>query len=174
MIRLVRLRLGYRHKYIPISLPSSNCSNDKLKPISNVSFSSRKIIPEADMDDLDLRRAGTNHMRFCFEPHNMGGPKFVCCFCGAYICRIDTSINSRARPYTFRVNGQNYHMIRSLLPISGNKPRFAQLYTYGIENEINNRLSALNHDHDKSNIDRTIVEGLMNMLDVNNEIVKAF
>ena len=45
-----------------------------------------------------------------------------------------------------------------MLPILGNKPRFGQLYIYGTENEINNRLSTLNHDHDRSNIDRTIVE----------------
>ena len=33
MICLVRSRLGYRHKHIPISLASSNCSTDKLKPV---------------------------------------------------------------------------------------------------------------------------------------------
>ena len=87
---------------------------------------------------------------------------------------IDTFINSKTGPYTFRLNGQNYHRIGSLLPISRNKPRFAQLYIYGTKNDINNRLSASNHDHDRSNIDRIIVEGLVNMLDVNNEIVKAF
>ena len=73
--------------------------------------------------------------------------------------KIDTSINSRVGPYIFRFNGQNYHRIGSLLPISGNKPRFAQLYIYGTENEINNRLSALNHDHDKFNVDAQFCPG---------------
>ena len=43
--------------------------------------------------------------------------------------RVDTSsINQSAGPYIFRMSGQNYHHIGSLLPEVGKKPQFAQLY----------------------------------------------
>ncbi|GJW00027.1 hypothetical protein Tco_1555278 [Tanacetum coccineum] len=37
--------------------------------------------------------------------------------------RIDHSINTCMAPYTFRINGQNYHRIGSLLPKEGIQPR---------------------------------------------------
>nr|GEW90085.1 hypothetical protein [Tanacetum cinerariifolium] len=37
--------------------------------------------------------------------------------------RIDHSINTGKAPYTFRINGQNYHRIGSLLPKEGIQPR---------------------------------------------------
>ncbi|XP_076889973.1 uncharacterized protein LOC143540899 [Bidens hawaiensis] len=42
-------------------------------------------------------------------------------------------------PYTFRLSGENYHSIGTLLPLDGNKPQFAQLYIYDTENEVSNR-----------------------------------
>ena len=35
-----------------------------------------------------------------------------------------------AGPYTFRVHGQLYHRVGSLLPQQGEQPRYAQLYIY--------------------------------------------
>ena len=55
--------------------------------------------------------------------------------------KVDNSINNGNDPYVFRMYGQNYHRIGSLLPIDGNPPRFGQLYIYDTENEVNNRLS---------------------------------
>ncbi|GKE56551.1 hypothetical protein Tco_1495736, partial [Tanacetum coccineum] len=39
--------------------------------------------------------------------------------------KIDHSINTRRAPYTFRINGQNYHRMGSLLPKEGMPPKFA-------------------------------------------------
>ena len=39
----------------------------------------------------------------------------------------------------FRINGQVYHSIGSLLPEDGNSPMFAQLYIYDTEHENKNR-----------------------------------
>jgi len=39
------------------------------------------------------------------------------------------------------MNGQNYHQIGSFLPVSGNTPKFAQLYIYDTENEVRNIVS---------------------------------
>lgn len=54
--------------------------------------------------------------------------------------KIDTSINSGSRPYTFVLHGQNYHLLGSLLPEEGMRPKFSQLYICNMENEVDNRL----------------------------------
>lgn len=55
----------------------------------------------------------------------------------------DTSINRGGGPYVYKIKGGNYHKIGSLLPENGEEPKFAQLYIYDIENEIQNRISAI-------------------------------
>jgi hypothetical protein len=56
-------------------------------------------------------------------------------------CKIDSSINKGNAPFIFRLSGQNYHSIGSLLPAFGSKPKFSQLYIYDTENEVSNRLA---------------------------------
>ena len=53
---------------------------------------------------------------------------------------VDKGINNGTAPYVFRLGGQNYHRIGSLLPLARCKPRFAQLYIYDTENEVSNRI----------------------------------
>jgi len=53
--------------------------------------------------------------------------------------KIDKSINKGKGPNIFRLSGQNYHLIGSLLPEEGSTPKFAQLYIYDTENEVSNR-----------------------------------
>ena len=48
---------------------------------------------------------------------------------------IDQSIMDGCRPYTFRISGENYHQIGSLLPPQGQPSRFAQLYIYDTQLE---------------------------------------
>ncbi|XP_060192363.1 uncharacterized protein LOC132621904 [Lycium barbarum] len=84
--------------------------------------------------------------------------------------RIDGSINHSKGPYVFRMSGQNYHRIGSLLPEIGKNPQFAQLYIYDTENEINNRMNCLLQEE----IDPKIVEALSEMLDNHNILVKSF
>jgi hypothetical protein len=43
---------------------------------------------------------------------------------------VDKEINKGHGPYVFRMRGQNYHHIGSLLPEEGSKPHWAQLYIY--------------------------------------------
>nr|GEU52391.1 uncharacterized protein [Tanacetum cinerariifolium] len=49
--------------------------------------------------------------------------------------KIDNSINTGRAPYTFRINGQNYHRMGSLLPAEGMPSKFAQLYFFDTQNE---------------------------------------
>ena len=56
---------------------------------------------------------------------------------------IDSSINQGQGPYVFCMHGQNYHMMRSLLPLCCSQPKFAQLYIHDSGHEILNRMHAI-------------------------------
>jgi len=68
----------------------------------------------------------------------------------------------------FRVHGQMYHRIGSLLPEDGQQPKFAQLYIYDTEYENNNR-----HNFMKD-MNNDILQHLQNMLDECNPYIKNF
>ena len=55
---------------------------------------------------------------------------------------VDERFTRGGGVYTFKVHGQIYHNIGTLFPAeeSGQTPRFAQLYFYDIEHELQNRL----------------------------------
>ncbi|KAM3290276.1 hypothetical protein P3S67_018565 [Capsicum chacoense] len=57
--------------------------------------------------------------------------------------KVDASVYQSKGPRTFRLFGQNHHKIGSLLPTEGSSPRFAQLYIYDTENEVDNRIQAI-------------------------------
>lgn len=65
---------------------------------------------------------------FCFT--SMGG-------------KIDRSLNVGTAPPIFRINGQNFHRIGSLLPLDGEQPKFAQLYIHDTQHEIENRINSV-------------------------------
>lgn len=66
----------------------------------------------------------------CFSLTSLGG-------------KIDQTINNGNAPSVFRLNGQNYHFMGSLLPTEGSRPKFAQLYIYDTDNEDSNRISVV-------------------------------
>ncbi|GKA64097.1 hypothetical protein Tco_0763703 [Tanacetum coccineum] len=88
--------------------------------------------------------------------------------------RIDHSINTWRGLYTFRINGQNYHRIGSLLPALGFQPRYAQLYLFDIDNEVRNQMSVFLDTKTGQGVDQTIVAGLMDMLDQKNAVAQSF
>jgi hypothetical protein len=53
---------------------------------------------------------------------------------------VDKSINNGHAPFAFRMHGQNYHHIGTLLPEEGTKPYWVQLYIYVTEHEVSNRI----------------------------------
>ncbi|RYR18892.1 hypothetical protein Ahy_B03g063507 [Arachis hypogaea] len=57
--------------------------------------------------------------------------------------KIDHGVNNGTAPPIFKLGGQNYHRIGSLLPPDSLRPTFAQLYIYDTKNEIDNRISTL-------------------------------
>ena len=89
---------------------------------------------------------------------------------------VDYEINKQASgPYVFRLNGQNYHQIGTLLPKDDvTKPKFSQLYIHDTENEVRNRINASASMESKTQPDENIVKGLLEMLDEHNVLVKSF
>ncbi|XP_035845668.1 uncharacterized protein LOC110873237 isoform X3 [Helianthus annuus] len=89
--------------------------------------------------------------------------------------KIDHAINRGRSLYTFRISGQNYHRIGSMLPVEGEQPRYAQLYFYDTQNEIKNRIAALfGQDHCEDTVDEAIVASLIRMLDEHSSVANAF
>ncbi|XP_062182700.1 uncharacterized protein LOC133886841 isoform X2 [Phragmites australis] len=89
--------------------------------------------------------------------------------------RIDHGINRTGGPYVFRINGQVHHRIGSLLPPAGDPPQFIELYIYDTDNEVPNRIHALDiSDRLEADLDRDIIEGQLQMLDAHNPLVKTF
>ncbi|KAH7679123.1 DNA helicase protein [Dioscorea alata] len=84
---------------------------------------------------------------------------------------VDNSINQTAGPYVFKLSGQNYRRLGSLLPTIGEKPKFAQLYMVESNAEIAYRLSCFGTTEDSQGLDKEIICGLTNMLNECNEIV---
>ncbi|XP_071739204.1 uncharacterized protein [Rutidosis leptorrhynchoides] len=88
--------------------------------------------------------------------------------------KIDHSVNRGRGPYTFRISGQAYHKIGSLLPEEGGRPKYAQLYFYDTQNEVKKRMSAFVGDDSRTTIDETLTRNLIAMLDESSAVAQAF
>ncbi|GJY87362.1 DNA helicase [Tanacetum coccineum] len=60
-----------------------------------------------------------------------------------------------------------------MCPEEGQSPRFLQLYIYDTTNEVKNRLSHFNNEHESA-LKEEIVEGLIQFLDNHNALVQLF
>ena len=88
--------------------------------------------------------------------------------------KIDNSVNTGRGPYTFRINGQSYHRIGSLLPARETQPKYAQLYFFDTANEVKNRMGAFIDKESAEVVDEKIVASLIKMFDQSSSIAKAF
>ncbi|XP_019189228.1 PREDICTED: uncharacterized protein LOC109183615 [Ipomoea nil] len=83
-------------------------------------------------------------------------------------------IDRNGGPPIFRINGQKFHYIGSLLPVDGMKPHFAQLYIYDTNNEMDNRVNSVRQDGKRNDIHVEIVNVIQSVLDEHNVLVKTF
>ncbi|XP_025680297.1 uncharacterized protein [Arachis hypogaea] len=88
--------------------------------------------------------------------------------------KVNRGINNGTAPPTFSINGQNYHSIGSLIPNNNERPRFAQLYIYDIDNEVSNRIFAVRSSEIINKLETEIVSELTKMLDMCNPLAKSF
>ncbi|KAF7827232.1 AT hook motif-containing protein, putative, expressed [Senna tora] len=87
--------------------------------------------------------------------------------------KVDHTVTGTPGPFSFKIGGQNYHLIGSLLPLDGVKPKFAQLYIYDTENEVRNMMSAFSTAQNDDGLNSQIVLKLKDMLDQYNPFVKS-
>lgn len=141
---------------------------DKAKRATNPSFSlccqeGKVLLPKLREPPptlntlLDYTNAETSKFREKIRVYNS-----MFCFT-SFGARIDHSINNGRAPYTFRVSGQNYHLIGSLLPEVGVQPKYCQLYFFDTDNEVRYRMTAF-INNEESEIDERIVASLIDML----------
>ena len=92
--------------------------------------------------------------------------------------RQDMSVTNGRGPYCYRIQGQNYHQIGTLLPEGNKPPMFAQLYIYDRPNEIKNRINGVTYDTstatDEHPLDHQLTVDLRDMLDTINPLVAQF
>jgi hypothetical protein len=95
--------------------------------------------------------------------------------------KVDDSINTGRGPYVFRINGLPSHRIGSLVPAPNKSPKFAQLYIYDTDNEIDYRMAVFDGEGgsgveggSRAAPDRDIVVSLTAMLDSCNALVRQF
>ncbi|GKC59671.1 ATP-dependent DNA helicase PIF1, partial [Tanacetum coccineum] len=90
----------------------------------------------------------------------------------------DTSVNQGHGVYCYRIQGQNYHRMGTLLPEEGKPPTFAQLYIYDTDNEIQNKIQCVSNEETATTtnnaIDHALTIELRDMLDIINPLVAQF
>ncbi|CAG8640302.1 2430_t:CDS:2, partial [Diversispora eburnea] len=82
--------------------------------------------------------------------------------------KIDQQMINTSGIYTFRIHGEIYHRIGTLLPDPNANPQFAQIYIYDTNNEIQNRMNII------PDLDPIILAELQQMLHQVNPYVKIF
>ncbi|XP_021979960.1 uncharacterized protein LOC110876088 [Helianthus annuus] len=93
--------------------------------------------------------------------------------------KVDPTVNRGNGPFCYRISGENYHSIGSLLPENGDQPKFCQLYIFDTENELSNRQSVFSRSKDTSSssvaeLDSKLIEHIKCVLDSENQLVKAY
>ena len=92
----------------------------------------------------------------------------------SFRANIDSTTKNSHCPHIFKISKQIHQLMGSLLPVSNNPLKFAQLYIYNTENEIENRMSTFSFDDTSKNLTRLIVKILIQMLDESNKLIKLF
>ncbi|XP_057433563.1 uncharacterized protein LOC130726329 [Lotus japonicus] len=88
--------------------------------------------------------------------------------------KIETGLNNGGGPPQFVISGQNYHRIGSLLPKIGENPKFAQLYIYDTQNEIQNRSRHFRNVDKNGGLNESLIKDLGDMFDKSNVLVHSF
>jgi hypothetical protein len=82
--------------------------------------------------------------------------------------KVDESVTGGPRPYSFCIQSELYHKIRSLFLVKGQRPQFAQLYIHDTKCEHQNRHAVI------PSLDPTTLDRLLTMMYNINPYVKVF
>jgi hypothetical protein len=82
--------------------------------------------------------------------------------------KVDESVTGGLGPYSFRIQGELYHKIRSLCLVEGQRPQFAQLYIHDTKRKHQNRHVVM------PSLDPTTLDRLLTMMYNINPYVEVF
>jgi hypothetical protein len=82
--------------------------------------------------------------------------------------KVDESVTRGTRPYSFRIQSELYHKIKSLCHVEGQRPQFAQMYIHDVESECQNCHAIM------PLLDPTTLDRLLTMMYNINPYVKVF
>ncbi len=82
--------------------------------------------------------------------------------------KVDGSVTGGPGPYSFCIQGELYHKIRSLCLAEGQRPQFAQLYIHDTKREHQNRHAVM------PSLDPTMLDQLLTMMYNINPYVEVF
>lgn len=82
--------------------------------------------------------------------------------------KIDERLLSTGGIYTFRLHGEFYHLMGSLLPQGNVAPKFSQIYIYDTERELENRLNY------NRNLNPQLLQRLQEMINEVNPFAQSF
>ena len=88
--------------------------------------------------------------------------------------KLDYSVVFGRGSFTFRIQGQTYHHIGSLIPKPSLPPKYLQIYIFDTANKIKNRLKALGQTTSEGKADEATLKVLIEMMDANNCLAKVF
>lgn len=63
--------------------------------------------------------------------------------------KVDKGIIPGRGPPTIRIQGQSCHRMGSMIPAAGKTPKFAQLYIFDTDNELQNRVQGIRYNFQK-------------------------
>ncbi|CDY25439.1 BnaC09g39540D [Brassica napus] len=94
--------------------------------------------------------------------------------------KVDRAVRKGKGPNMLVLQGENYHLIGSLQPPTGNDVKFGQLYIVDTENETENQTNALSKGGQKKaykkrdGLNKEVIDLLIKMLNETNPYVKQF
>nr|GEW00579.1 hypothetical protein [Tanacetum cinerariifolium] len=92
--------------------------------------------------------------------------------------QVDDTVNYGRGPFCYRIHGENYHRLGSLLSETGKTTKFAQLCIFDTENEITNKIKVVSKEQSETSkdkkLDRDLATEVRDMLDSINPLVKEF
>jgi hypothetical protein len=132
----------------------------------NVSLPSFRDPPQLLQDLLTSERSESKAFRLNIRSYNS-----LLSMASRNITGKQTDFGNSRGPFVFKISGSMFHLTPNVLPDPGQKPKFAQIYVYDSELQVDARLK---NSHQPKKINKKVLENLQNMLKDCNFYVQRY
>nr|XP_029148364.1 uncharacterized protein LOC112743237 [Arachis hypogaea] len=129
------LHMGMQCMNVSIVMLFSGMTKGQTKIITQANLNSLYVVKE-DKSKFHTYKKLLKCCMSCYTFTSMGA-------------KIDRGRNNSRGPPTFILFGENYHLMGSLIPPEGSMAKFAQLYVFDTQNEVQNRIAAIRGEENK-------------------------